>query len=182
MGGDSSSGVPLLLGGLLNGETLSLFRRVLISNAWLASARYEDRDGISGFSALLTGGGIGFVSLTSRRISVDRRGGGGEGGWEGVSRGDLRDSRMGVRGSNIGVCGRLGILKFRGPVAGDCGLTSESVLRKPTRSAPGTSPIFLGGDCGGSMRSEGGGTGRGLRGPILCWEGESMPPLLGPRD
>lgn len=82
----------------------------------------------------------------------------------------------------MGVCGRLGILKFLGPVAGDCGLTSESVLRKPTRSAPTASPILLGGDCGGSMRSEGGGTGRGLRGARPCREGDSGPPLLAPSD
>lgn len=82
IGGESFSGLPLLLGGLLNGETLSLSRRVLISKAWLASGRYEAREGISGFSALLTGGGAGLASLKSlsRRSSVDRRGGGGEGG------------------------------------------------------------------------------------------------------
>lgn len=184
IGGESFSGLPLLLGGLLNGETLSLSRRVLISKAWLASGRYEAREGIKGFSALLTGGGVGFASLKSlsRRSSVDRRGGGGEGGCEGGSRGDLRGSSTGVRGSNIGVCGRLDILKFLGPVAGDCGLTNESVLRKPTRSAPTASPILLGGDCGGSMRSDGGGAGRGLRGARPCREGDSGPPLLAPSD
>lgn len=61
-------------------------------------------------------------------------------------------------------------------------MTSESVLRKPTRSAPTASPILLGGDCGGSMRSEGGGTGRGLRGARPCREGDSGPPLLAPSD
>jgi hypothetical protein len=105
------------------------------------------------------------MSLTerSRRSSVDLLGGGGDGGWEGVRRGDLRGSRMGVRGSRIGVCGRLGILNVLGPVPGDEGcFTNESVFRKPGRSPTVPSTDLFGGDWGGSTRRDGGCIGRGL--------------------
>ena len=52
---------------------------------------------IFGFSARFTGGG-GALKLIdgSRRISTDLRGGGGDGGREGCSRGDLAESMSGV--------------------------------------------------------------------------------------
>lgn len=93
-GGSSRSGLLELLGGLLNGD---------LSNSILCDIR------LLGFSARFTGGGSADCALTSRslRISTDRRGGGGDGGCEAASLGDRR-------GSMIGVCGRLGILKDRG--------------------------------------------------------------------
>jgi hypothetical protein len=64
--------------------------------------------GILGFSARFTGGGgpIGALEEASLRDSPELRGGG-SGGCEKESEGDLRKS-------NNGVCGRLGILKWRG--------------------------------------------------------------------
>jgi len=119
---------------------------------------------MTGFSARLTGGGISLTSLTSRSLlsSADLRGGGGDGGCDGVKRGDFRGSRTGVRGSKIGVWGRLGILKPLGPVDGETGLIRESVCKNPALSPPGTSASLLGGDCGGSTSRDGVWTGRGL--------------------
>lgn len=62
---------------------------------------------IFGFSDLLTGGGGLKDADASLLISPDLRGGGGDGGRDGESFGDLVDS-------TIGVCGRLGILKCLG--------------------------------------------------------------------
>lgn len=162
MGGVSSSAVPLLLGGLLNGEILSL-ARVCRSVGWLGCVKSEKRAApIKGFSARLIGGGTGlppsFVSR-SRRSSADRLGGGGDGGWEGVRRGDD------LRGSRTGVWGRAGILYCFVAGTGDEDLTSESVFTKAGRSPVGTPPMPLfGGDCGGSTMSDGGCTSRGLMG------------------
>lgn len=130
---------------------------------------------MTGFSARLTGGGTGLTSLTSRSLlnSPDLRGGGGEGGCDGVNRGDFRGSRTGVRGSKTGVWGRLGILKILGPVEGDTGLIRESVCKNPGLSPPGTSADLLGGDCGGSTSRDGGWTGRGLTAGRMGRVGES---------
>lgn len=102
---------------------------------------YDALDGIKGLSARLIGGGVGLVSR-SRLNSAERRGGGGDGGWDGDILGDLR-------GSKVGVCGRLGILNALGPVAGEAGcesLTSESVLTKCGRSPTAISKLPFGGD------------------------------------
>lgn len=149
MGGVSSSAVPLLLGGLLKGEILLSLARVCAAAGsldWPGRAKREKRAApISGFSARLIGGGTGLVpSLTSRsrRSSPDRLGGGGDGGCDGVWRGDV------LRGSRTGVCGRAGILYGLPAETGDeDDLTSESVCRKAGRSPVGTSPTPLfGGD------------------------------------
>lgn len=59
------------------------------------------------------GGGIGGDALASRSrfSSADRRGGGGDGGWDAAA--SLGDRPV----SMSGVCGRLGILKDRGEEA-----------------------------------------------------------------
>ena len=100
------------------------------------------------------GGGTG---LDSRSLlsSAERRGGGGEGGWEALSRGDFR-------GSRTGVCGRLGILKVLA-ADGDA-LGPVSGLTKLGRSPTAISVPLLGGDCGGWIMKDGGWTGLGLAG------------------
>ena len=155
-GGVSSSALSELLGGLLKGERRSMARGVA-SRAGLLSTDKAYWAGIFGFSARFTGGGAGLVSR-SLLNSPDRRGGGGDGGCDGVSRGDLRRS-------NVGVSGRLGILKWRGDAAGDTGFTMASAFRKAGWSPVAIfSSLPLGGDWGGSTRTEGGAMGRGLSG------------------
>lgn len=154
--------VPLLLGGLLKGETLGLARLGISAAGWLGCEKRENRAApISGFSARLTGGGTGLLpslGSRSRLNSPDRLGGGGDGGLEGVRRGDRRGSAFGVRG-------RLGILNCFVAVDGDEGLTRESVFTKAGRSPVGTPPVPLfGGECGGSTVSDGGCAGRGVMG------------------
>lgn len=113
VGGGASSTLPGLLGGLLNGELSAWIPPRLGSFAGLGSAgggaMYEFRDRIRGFSARLTGGGTDFGGggSLSRFSSADLLGGGGEGGCEAASLGDLL-------GSSIGVWGLLGILNGRG--------------------------------------------------------------------
>lgn len=172
----SSSMVPLLLGGLLKGEILSL-ARFGTSTGWLGCANREKRAApISGFSARLTGGGTGrppSLVSRSRLSSTDRLGGGGDGGFEGVRRGDLRGSSTGVRG-------RLGILNgfVVVVVAGDEGLTRESVLTNAGRSPVGNPTPLLGGECGGSTVRDGGCAGRGLMGGGTARVGEVERPML----
>jgi len=135
---------------------------------------------MTGFSARFIGGGVGLVSLVSRSLlsSADRRGGGGDGGWEGTSLGDLR-------GSRIGVCGRLGILNCFECPPGEEGFMSESVCKKAGRSPTAISGPRFGGDgeWGGSTMSEGGCMGRGLKGGAVLRFGElgplTLPPALG---
>lgn len=160
-GGASSSVVPLLLGGLLKGEILSLGRL----GTWageLGCEKSEKRAApISGFSARLTGGGmVGLpTSLFSRSLlsSPDRRGGGGDGGFEGVGRADTPDSWTGVRG-------RPGILNCFVAVAAVGDLIKESVFTNAGRSPVGIPTPLLGGEWGGSIVSDGGWPGRGLMG------------------
>lgn len=111
VGAESSfSGLLSLLGGVLNGDDLSVAVwlgtgavRVLLSKF---IAKLTGLLPTFGFSARLTGGGPGLCE-TSRLCSPDLLGGGGEGGCEGGSEGDLP-------GSKRGVCGLLGILKCLG--------------------------------------------------------------------
>jgi hypothetical protein len=70
---------------------------------------------IFGFSARLIGGGPLMAIDGSLLISPERRGGGGEGGRDVESLGDLVESINGV-------CGRLGILKCRGVLVPDAGV------------------------------------------------------------
>jgi hypothetical protein len=125
----------LLLGGLLKGDLLSLNRRLKSAMLTESDTRYEALDEIRGFSARFIGGGTALVSRSRSRSrsllsSADRRGGGGEGGCDGASRGDLAASRMGV-------CGvLLGILKERVGVAGEADLISESGFRKLAPKLP----------------------------------------------
>lgn len=82
--------------------------------------------------------GLGGASR-SLRNSPERLGGGGDGGCEGVSRGDLRGSRTGVRG-------RLGILNCLEGAAGEEGLTKESVFTNAGRSPVGIPTPLFGGE------------------------------------
>jgi len=119
MGGVSSSWLSELLGGLLKGDRLSAARGIA-SKAGLRSPDMAGCAGILGFSRRLMGGGAWRFSR-SLLSSADLLGGGGEGGCEGESLGDRR-------GSSVGVCGRLGILNWRGEAAGD-DFTMASVFR-----------------------------------------------------
>lgn len=193
MGGWSSSTLSELLGGVLNGESLSAVLRLpggepaADTAAGDVGARVGSTkgfcgwlinccEGILGLSERLMGGGAalcaaataatetpetttGAISRTVSRWSLsllssaDRRGGGGDGGWEGESRGDLRASSV-VAAVGVGVCGRLGILGSRGDEEGDKGaLTTESGLRKKldwsTAEGARLPARPLGGDCGG---------------------------------
>jgi hypothetical protein len=139
----SSSAVPLLLGGLWKGETLSP-ARFCASTDGLGCAKREKRAApIRGFSARFTGGGTGLLgslaTSLSRLNSADRLGGGGDGGCKGARRGDLLGSRTGVRG-------RLGILNCFVAVAGDDGLGNESVCTKAGRSPVGMPRPRFGGE------------------------------------
>ena len=92
---------------MLNGEDLSVERggpgsSVVVSER---NVRAMGLLAILGFSARLTGGGA--LKEASRRNSPDLLGGGGEGGLEAESLGDLP-------GSSRGVPGLLGILKCLG--------------------------------------------------------------------
>lgn len=114
---------------------------------------------MTGFSARLIGGGTGLCpSSRSLLSSTDLLGGGGEGGCDGVRRGDFR-------GSTTGVCERLGVLKLWIADAGDEGVTTASALTKAGRSPVGTpfTPLF-GGEWGGSTVSDGGSAGLGAIG------------------
>lgn len=96
MGGGSSESVLLLLGlsgGLLKGDLL--LSCSLRAADWKESGWYELRAAKLGFSALFTGGGTGLASCT-RRISPDRRGGGGEGGCDTVSFDGMLPSATGL--------------------------------------------------------------------------------------
>ena len=140
---------------MLKGDILSLGRLGTSTGwlGWLGCENREKRDApINGFSARLTGGGTGrppSLISRSRLSSPDRLGGGGEGGCEGVRRGDLRGSRTGVRG-------RLGVLNGFVAVAGDVGLIKESVFTNAGRSPVGSPAPLFGGECGGSTVSDGG--------------------------
>lgn len=104
--GGISFSAPGLLGGLLKGEVSSTISPLFV-NGWPrgSGALVGFRLGTGGFSSREAGGGgAGFGSL-SLRISTERLGGGGEGGSDDPSRGDL-----GVAIPLVGVSGRLGIL------------------------------------------------------------------------
>ena len=78
----SGSGLLSLLGGVPNGEDLSLKERGGVGSSLGASTRADRDTGlllILGFSDLLTSGGIPLNDI-SRLSSPDLRGGGGEGG------------------------------------------------------------------------------------------------------
>jgi hypothetical protein len=78
----------------LNGETSLLDGLGLLSSRGVASVRKDRATGllaIFGFSDLFTGGGT--FDTASRRNSPDLRGGGGDGGCEAESLGDLLGSK-----------------------------------------------------------------------------------------
>ena len=111
-GGVSCSGLLLLplLGGVLNGDDLSVEPRGGPGSRVIASVRNVRAKGllaILGFSARFTGGGAALTEGSGLLNSPDLLGGGGEGGLDAESLGDLP-------GSNRGVLGLLGILKCRG--------------------------------------------------------------------
>jgi hypothetical protein len=121
--GSSCSGQLLLplLGGVLNGEDLSVERGGPGSSvvASVRDVRAISLLAILGFSARLTGGGA--LKEVSRRSSPDLLGGGGDGGVEAESLGDFLGSRRGVPGL-------LGILKFLGeevPETADKGVSVD---------------------------------------------------------
>lgn len=144
--GSSCSGLLSLLGGVLNGDDLSIevwfwtgAARFLLS---MFIAKFTGLLPILGFSARLTGGGPAFGGA-SRLCSPDLLGGGGDGGWDGGREGDLPGSRRGV-------CGLLGILKCLGeedPEAADSGASVDKYEEAFARVKFRT--LFLGGDCGG---------------------------------
>jgi hypothetical protein len=104
--------------------------------------------GIRGRSALLAGGGGGCFPK-SLRISPDRRGGGGEGGCEAISRGDRR-------GSSKGVELLLGILNGLFGTKGVDGAVLDSGLSSVWASIEcGRKDCDFGGDSGGSIMRAG---------------------------
>lgn len=155
LGGDAScSG---LLGGLLNGDFSGTTAGA--SSRWVSRLSKCDSR-LLGFSARLIGGGTGGRPLTSSLfISPERLGGGGEGGPEvAESLGDRRGSRPGVTGL---LGGALGILNVRGEEAtGVGGALFGSTCSCPFSKLRGVLiPLLLGGECGGSIRTAGGGGG-----------------------
>lgn len=116
-----SSALLLLRGGVPNGEACSSGNgdKIAVVASDLAPSEMGLLE-ILGFSDLLTGGGRGLYVDSRRIISPDLRGGGGDGGCDGVSEGDLL-------GSSRGVCGLLGIRKCLGeevPEVADMGVLS----------------------------------------------------------
>lgn len=101
-----------------------------------------------GFSARFTGGGT-ILEGISRLISPDLRGGGGEGGCEGVNFGDLVES-------SVGVWDLLGIRKCLGePVPEfNVGVLVDRCIGVLERVK--CDSLALGGDCGGNIVTEGG--------------------------
>lgn len=92
IGGDSSfSRVLAIVGGVLKGERWSGRSGAGLSSSLDTLSPTVDKRAL-GFSARFMGGGIigeGFASR-SRLSSADLRGGGGEGGWFALGRGDDR--------------------------------------------------------------------------------------------
>lgn len=127
---------------------------------------------ILGFSDLLTGGGRGLYVDSRRTISPDLRGGGGDGGCDGVSEGDLL-------GSNRGVCGLLGIRKCLGeeaPEVAEMGVLSVERYVGPPEMFKFEGFIF-GGDCGGCIVTAGGGADAFTRG-LRVGDGEGFAELI----
>jgi hypothetical protein len=145
----------------LNGE-ISCAAAAFGTRTGLFPVLYDARDKTCGRSALSLTEGAGFTSRSrsrSLRSSADLRGGGGDGGLVNGSRGDLR-------GSDVGVRDRLGILKGLDAPAGEEGaVTRLSGLRKAELSARfSAEALCFGGDEGGSTVREGGRRGRGESG------------------
>lgn len=93
--------------------------------------------------------GTVFASL---RISPDRLGGGGDGGFEPFARGDRGGTNTGV-----GVRGRLGILKLcLCAPAGDDPATASGFKYGEWSREGRTAECFFGGDCGGCTVKDGG--------------------------
>jgi len=115
--GSSYSGLPSLPGGVLNGDDPPGGPRVPGS-----SVSTTGLIAILGFSERLIGGGVGLRD-TSRLISPDLLGGGGEGGLAGRV-----DNEEDLPISTVGVCGRLEILNCPGedlPDVAEMGLSAE---------------------------------------------------------
>jgi hypothetical protein len=171
--GDNSSfsGPPSLLEGVLKGDDLSLAVSFwLEATKLLVSEFIPNLTGlfpILGFSARLTGGGPGFCGA-SRLCSPDLLGGGGEGGCEGGREFDLPGSRRGV-------FGLLEILKCLGedvPGVADNGASMERCERVLDNDKFRT--LFLGGDCGGSIVTEGVMVDSGRYREIRVGEGDGL--------
>lgn len=168
-GGGSSPGLLSPLGGVLKGEALSL-RGCTFAGASSPLCPWKDcLLGIFGFSVRLTGGGpIDNFGVASRRSSADLRGGGGSGGCTaGITRV--------LRGSNRGVWGLLGILKWRGDEAPE---EEDGACPSAVRKAEGLASVrfrfrVLGGELGGSIITAGETDGK-MIGPVetgLCRPG-----------
>jgi hypothetical protein len=168
-GRGSSLGLLSLLGGVLKGEALSLRGCTFAGASSPLCPRKDCLLGIFGFSARLTDGGpIDNFEAASRRSSADLRGGGGSGGCTaGITEV--------LRGSNRGVWGLLGILKWRGDEAPD---VEDGVCPSAVRKAEGLASVrfrfrVLGGELGGSIVTAGETDGK-MRGPVeigLCRPG-----------
>jgi len=115
--GSSYSGLLSLPGGVLKGDDPPAGPRVpgsRVSTTGLLA--------ILGFSERLIGGGVGLRD-TSLLISPDLLGGGGDGG-----RAGRVDNEEDLPISTVGVCGRLGNLKWPGedlPDVAEIGLSAE---------------------------------------------------------
>ena len=142
------------------GATRLLLSRVIIKLTGLLP--------ILGFSARLTGGGPGFCEV-SRLCSPDLLGGGGEGGCEGGRDGDLP-------GSKRGVFGLLGIRKCLGEDVPDVADNGASVDKYEEVVANDKfKTLFLGGDCGGWIVTEGVMVGTGQDRKLRVGEGDRLP-------
>jgi hypothetical protein len=165
-GGVSIDGLDELLGGLLNGETSSS----IFLCSWFSSGAFgTGREGIAGFSARLTAGGTsagaeadgdGWAATLATSLSllssVERRGGGGDGGFD-ERTGDLRDS-------TLGLCDLLGGFGVTDGLALD-EVAGAMVAWLSAGGSPANVLIDgFAGDCGGCIMNEGGRTGLGLRG------------------
>lgn len=157
-GGDSSPKLAHpLLGGLLNGETLS---GALARATSRAPSPIHDLLLKAGLSRLARG-----RSSRCRRSSADLRGGGGEGGLKaGLIPGDLPRSLLEVRG---------GALNGFAGAGGNVGLTTSSGFNRLWSLAAKGSSLDLGGESGGSILSSGASIlGRGVNGgggPAMVW-------------
>ena len=130
--------------------------------------------GIFGFSARFTGGGrrANVFAGGSLRNSADLLGGGGSGGFEDAEGGNKGD----LRWSTSGVWGLLGILKWRGDeIPGLEDILGASALKK----SDALDIVRLrfrgfGGDCGGSIVTEGDSCAAGLSPMPSLWRTPSV--------